>query len=65
MQLLTGADISIRFDPERGKYTAYVQGGYTHKEAQSDDPIKALGLAIMPQAGYTENKLKKELAGQE
>ena len=63
MELLTGSDIAIRYDHETRKYTAYVQVGYTHKEAQSDDPIKALGLAVMLQAGYTENKLKKELGG--
>jgi hypothetical protein len=61
MQLLTGADISIRFDPEKGRYIARVTVGYTHQEAIADDPVKALGLAVMLKAGYTENKLKKEL----
>ena len=61
MQLLTGADISIRFDPEKGRYIARVTVGYNHQEAIADDPLKALGLAVMLKAGYTENKLKKEL----
>ena len=61
MQLLTGADISIRFDPEKGRDIARVTVGYTHKEAIADDPVKAVGLAVMLQAGYTENKLKKVL----
>lgn len=59
MILLSGADISIR--QENGKYIAVVGVGYSHKEVTAEDPIKALGLAVMLQAGYTENRLKKAL----
>lgn len=59
MNLLSGADISIR--QENGKYIALVSVGYSHKEVTADDPVRALGLAVMLQAGFTENRLKKEL----
>lgn len=62
MILLSGADISIR--QEGSKYIALVQVGFTSKEVTADDPIRALGLAVMLQAGFTENKLKKTLTGQ-
>jgi hypothetical protein len=61
MQLLTGCDITIRFDPEKGVYIARVFVGSTSKEATAKDPVKALGLAAMLQAGFTENTLKAEL----
>ncbi len=59
MILLCGSDISIR--QERNKYIAVVIVGDTHKEVTADDPVRALGLAIIAQAGYTENEIKKEL----
>lgn len=60
MILLSGADISIR--QEGSKYIALVQVGFTSKTATTDDPIRALGLAVMLQAGFTENMLKQALA---
>lgn len=59
MILLSGANIYLR--EEDGQYIAAVSVGYTSKEVTAADPIRALGLAIMLQAGYTENSLKKEL----
>lgn len=59
MILLSGADISIR--QEGNKFIALVIVGNTHKEVTADDPVRALGLAVMLQAGYTENRLKKTL----
>lgn len=59
MILLSGANISIVRDGK--EYVAIVQVGYTSKTAAAADPVRALGLAIMLQAGYTENSLKKEL----
>lgn len=59
MMLLTGANISIR--QEKGKYIAVIYVGNTHHEVIADDPIRAVGLAVILQAGFTEGKLKKEL----
>lgn len=56
MILLTGANISIR--QENGKYIAVVYVGNTSKTVTADDPARALGLAVILQAGYTENRLK-------
>lgn len=63
MILLSGADISIR--KEGDKYIAFVYVGMSHKEAIASDPVRALGLAVMLQAGFTENRLKKELEGKD
>lgn len=60
MRLLTGADISIGRETN-GKYTAVVSVGYASKEATADDPARALGMAVLLQAGFTENGIKKEL----
>jgi hypothetical protein len=61
MQLLTGADITIRFDPDKKVYIAHVFVGSTSTEAIAKDPVKALGLAVMLQGGFTEDTLKAEL----
>ena len=61
MDLLSGADIAIVKEGE--KYIAFVYVGVAHKEAIAADPVRALGLAVMLQAGLTENELKKALGG--
>lgn len=58
--LLDGATITVMQDPP-GKFTATVIVGYTSKRATADDPVKALGLAVLLQAGFTESKLKAAL----
>jgi hypothetical protein len=63
MLLLDGATISIRYDSEAKKYTATAAIGSYSKTAIASDPVEAIGLACMLQAGYTESKLKKELVG--
>lgn len=55
MILLNGADISIR--KEGSKYIAFVYVGFTHIHAISSDPVKAIGLAVMLKAGFTESSL--------
>lgn len=62
MNLLSGADISIRLDQEKGLYVATVMVGFTSKVATADNPVEALGKVIMLQAGYTEGTLHNELA---
>jgi hypothetical protein len=64
MQLLSGAEITITFDPEAGHYIAFVYVGATHKMCVASNPVRALGMAILLQAGYTEGSLKAELANQ-
>jgi hypothetical protein len=61
MRLLSGADITIRYDEKSGKYTATVLVGFTSKTATADTPALAVGLAAILQAGMTENQLKKKL----
>lgn len=61
MNLLSGADLTIRFDWDKKLYIANVHVGGTHKQAMAKDPVQALGLAVMLQAGFTENSLKAEL----
>lgn len=55
MILLKGAEVSIR--KEDNKYIAFVYIGFTHTEAVSTDPAKAIGLAVMKQAGFTQSSL--------
>ncbi len=61
MVLLIGANISVR--QENDKFIAVASVGNLRKEVTASDPVRAVGLAVMLQAGYTENQLKKELAG--
>jgi hypothetical protein len=60
INLLIGADISIKREGDR--YIAVVQVGATSKTAIATDPATALGLAVILQAGFTENGLKRRLA---
>lgn len=63
--LLEGATISIVQD-QGSKFTATVSlGPFNSKTATAADPVKALGLAVMLQAGFTENTLKAALLGVE
>jgi hypothetical protein len=61
MQLISGADISIRFDNDHKIYVVVVAVGPTNTEMVDPDPVKALGVAIMLQAGFTPKNLKAEL----
>lgn len=63
MILLSGAEITVRHfkDGEEIFYVAFVYVGANHTEATDKDPARAIGKAIMKQAGYTTSKLKKEL----
>ncbi len=65
MILFGGADISIRYDSEREVYLASVHIGNYSKLAVDPDPVRALGLAMLLQAGYTEEKLQAELQKKE
>lgn len=61
INLLLGADIVIR-EEKPGEYTAIAMVGNYHKTAMSKDLIRAIGIAVLLQAGYTEQGLKKELS---
>lgn len=61
MQLLNGADISIRFDNDHKVYVVVVAVGPTNTEMVDPDPVRALGVAIMLQSGFTPENLKVEL----
>jgi hypothetical protein len=61
MQLLSGADISIRFDQDHMVYVVVVGVGPTHTEMVDRDPVVALGVAIMLQSGFTPKNLIHEL----
>ena len=59
--LLEGATLSVVQEGPR-KFTATVSlGPFNRKEATAADPVKALGLAVMLQAGFTEDTLKAAL----
>jgi hypothetical protein len=62
MQLLNGADISIRFDPEHQVFIVVLGVGHNYTEFVDKDPVQALGVACLLQAGYTPEKLKNELS---
>lgn len=62
MQLLTGADISIRFDTEHQVFVVVIGVGHNYTEFVDKDPVQALGVACLLQAGYTPEKLKAELS---
>lgn len=62
MQLITGCDITIRYSPETKRYIAFIYVGPTHHEGIAADPVRAIGLAVMQQAGFTAATLKAELA---
>jgi hypothetical protein len=66
MILLSGAEITIRHfkDGEEIFYMASVYVGSTSEYATDKDPAKAIGKAILKQAGYTGGKLKAELEKQ-
>jgi hypothetical protein len=61
--LLNGADITIRYDADDKLYIAHASTGTVsgYVPAAAKDPVRALGLAIMLSAGYTEETLKQEL----
>lgn len=60
MILLSGADISISRD-EDWIWTARVSVGYGHATATHQDPIQAIGLACLMQAGVTTMDLDREV----
>jgi hypothetical protein len=62
MLLLSGADVSIRFDLKNKVYIATAGIGLHSMQAITKDPVQALGLAVMLQAGFTKKNLKAELA---
>jgi hypothetical protein len=61
MQLLSGADISIRFDKDRDLYVVVVMVGFHSTEFVDKDPVQALGVSLLLQAGFTPKKLHYEL----
>lgn len=63
MELLTGANISVRYDEERKLFIAFCGVGFTSKECSSKDLVSAVGMAVILQAGMTEKGLKKKLEG--
>lgn len=61
MNLLTGANISIRFDEQSKKWVATVAVGPYSSTASGDWPEMAIGRAVMQQSHMSESQLKKAL----
>lgn len=59
IMLLDGASICVRYNEDAKEWTATAMIGYTSIDATDIDPVRAIGLAVMLKAGYTENTLKK------
>ena len=65
MLLLDGATITVREatgdEARYGKYIAAAGNFWSGKQAQDDDLVQAIGLAVLLQSGYTESGVKRKL----
>ena len=62
MILLSGAEVSIRYDRVTQQFIATVGVGYAYNSGVAKDPVTAIGQAVLSQAKETNLTLKKALA---
>ncbi len=61
MDILTGANVNVRYDQDYNLFVVVINVGPTYTEYVDQDPVKALGVACLLQAGFTPGNLKNRL----